>query len=118
MAVAVDTDIEVGNAYLESAFPDFDVRHCDGAGFGSVLFQDLIMRRPAIHDSVSEQVEGIPYMVIVKVTDDKVILGRFLSGMIMKFLEAAASPDLEARTQWLNRLLDPTYRSTVPSRPQ
>ncbi len=118
IAVTVDEDKEIGKAYLESAFPDFDVRHCDGAGFGSALFQDLVMRRPAIQDSVPEQLEGVPYLVILKVMDDKVILERYVSGMIIKFLQAAASPDIESRTKRLDRLLDRADRPTAPSHPQ
>lgn len=108
IAVTVDESKEHGDAFLKSYFSDFDTRVCDGSGFSTPLFQDLIMKRPAVLEGVSAQVEGVPYLVILKVSDGKVVLGRFLSGSINYILEDVASPDLQKRTKLLNCLLDQT----------
>ena len=106
IAVSVDESQEQGRVFLKNYCSEFDVHVCSGKGFKTDLFQELIMKRPALQEGVSARVEGIPYLVVARNNATRVVLARYLSGTILPFLKWVTDADPVRQEQALACLFD------------
>ena len=93
IAVSVDDNQEHGRTFLKTYCDEFSTHVCTGHGFKTDLFQEIIMRAPALQEGVSLQVEGVPYLAVVRRNGTQTVLARYLSGTIVPFLHWIADTD-------------------------